>query len=62
MKKIVYTNPMMVPTQIIFGPGDGMCGGDNYLKRERKNNRLIKKYHKKYTPVVCMDPWCTDEG
>ena len=36
MTKIVYTDPMTVPNQIIFGPGDGMCGGDNYLKREKK--------------------------
>ena len=36
MNTIVYTDPMTVPNQIIFGPGDGMCGGDNYLKREKK--------------------------
>ena len=34
MKKIVYTDPMTVPNQLIFVPGDGMC--DNYLKREKK--------------------------
>ena len=36
MKKIVYTDPMTVSNQIIFSPDDGMCGGDNYLKREKK--------------------------
>ena len=59
--KIVYTDPMTVPDQKILDPGDGMCGGDNYRKRE-KNNCLIRKYHKIYTPGVSMDPCCTDEG
>ena len=36
VKKYVYTDPMTVQYQIIFGPGDGMCGGDGYLKREKK--------------------------
>ena len=34
--KIVYTDPIVVPNQIIFSPGDGMCRGDNYIKREKK--------------------------
>ena len=36
MKNIVYTDPITVPNQIIFSAGDGMCEGDNYLKREKK--------------------------
>ena len=53
---------MTVTNQIIFGPGDGMCEGDNYLKRENKNNWLIRKYYNKYTPGLHMDLCCSDEG
>ena len=28
-------DPMTVPNHIIFGPSDGMCGGNNYIKREK---------------------------
>ena len=33
--KIVYTDPMALPNQVIFGPGDVIYGDDNYLKRQQ---------------------------
>ena len=53
MKKIVYTDSMTVPHQIIFGPGDGMCGGGNYIKREKK----IIPWSENITKI---HPYCTD--
>ena len=58
--KIVYTDPMAVPNQIMFGPCDDMCDSDNYLKSEKKitdwSENITKKYH-----GVRMNPRGTDE-
>ena len=32
-----YTDARAVPDQIKFGPGDGMCGGDTYIKMDKIN-------------------------